>query len=784
MEENQLTKEVSALIEKLKERLSSGGLKKRFSAESFLAKDGYEVETSHEYLEEFSRFLRSGQEINLPSFPDMEPLYEAMERGLPLYPQDLSSIADLCALSAYLIDLFEDKPEYFHLHDDALDLEPLEGLRRDLINAIEPNLTISDRASSTLKEIRNQIRDLTRQLSNIMNAYKSRYASYLSEDVIAIKGGDEALPVKASCKGSVRGTVISYSSSGETAFMVPYEVIDLRNRLNSLKNDEENEVMKVLADLSQKCAKQLKPIQKDVTIIERFDRYLGSVRFGNVYQGVIAEIGDDELSLQGFFHPLLKAKKVICNTIELGGKQPKALLITGPNAGGKSVLIKAVALCVMMDKLGLLVPCQLGAKIPFVEEVHFLGGDNQSVLDNLSTFSSHLLGIKEITDRCEKKSLVIIDEVGEGTSPKDGEALGVALLKHFERIGCFTLLTSHFDGLKFYAASDKEALTAAMEFNSDSLTPTYRLLMNTTGKSYGLLLAKQMGLNPRIIEDAETFESERENQNTDALMEKLTEQVSLSEKRFRELEHEKKALDELIEKRRKAIIALNEERAQIHQKAQEKVERLVDQRLAEINRVWAEKGADGSLNYSEISKAKGELKKLKEDTNQGLPIQEKKSEMLKDLQPGELVEDEDGRRMKVLEVKKSEVTLDAEGLRFRRSLKGLRRSPLRPSDVKVRKPSVLTSADTAYLDLAPSQGMEINVIGLTRDEAMRKVVSFIDQARIHRYSMIRIIHGAGGFILKDAVWKYLSNHKEFVADYRFGGAGEGGLGATIVHLKV
>lgn len=777
--------EVNAVLAKLKEHFSLEGLKKNFNNHDFIAKDQYEVQTSHEYLDEFTRLLHDGFEINIPSLLDMDPIFLSLERGSLLYPQDLFNVADLLSASSYLYDLLGDKKQYFHLNDDALDLNPLEQLKRDLINSIEPDLSISDRASSKLRDIRSQIRDLNRQLTNIMNTYRSKYALYLSSDVVTIKGGEEALPVKVSCKGSVRGTVVSYSSSGETVYMVPYEVIDLRNKLTTLRNEETDEVMKILADLSLKCAKQLKIIKSDYKIIENFDRYLSAVRFGSTYNGVIAEIGDNELSLRGFFHPLLKAKKVISNTIELGGKEnPKALLITGPNAGGKSVLIKAVALSVMMDKLGLLVPCTSGAVIPFINYVYFLGGDNQSVLDNLSTFSSHLLGIKNITDQCDEKSLVIIDEVGEGTSPKDGEALGVALLKYFERMGCFTLLTSHFDGLKFYAASDKSALTAAMEFNPDSLKPTYHLLMNTTGKSYGLLLARQMGLNQQIIDDAQAFENERENQNTDELMERLTEQVALNEKKLRELDNARKDIERLNEKRQKAIDALNEEKSQIHQKAQAKVERLVNQRLEEINRIWATEGKEKDMSYSDVSKAKGQLNKLKESTVTTMPVQEKKPEALTDLKVGELVEDEDGRRMKVLEVKKKEVTLDVDGLRFRRSIVGLRRSKMRASDVKIKKPKALTSADTAYLDLAPSQGIEINVIGLTRDEAMRKVVSFIDQARIHRFSMIRIVHGAGGFVLKNAVWQYLANHKEFVADYRFGGEGEGGLGATVVHLKV
>lgn len=777
MEENYLNFEIDAVIKELDGYFSLNGLKESFTIEDYLAKSKDELELNHQYLTEFSLFLHDGHEINIPSLLDMNPIFEELDKGMTLSAIELSSIADLLSCSSYLYDLLYDKKEYYHLNDDALDLNPVEQLKRDLITCIEPDMTISDYASPKLREIRTTKRGLERSLSNIMNTYKNRYANYLSNDVITIKGGEEALPIKASSKGFVKGTIVSYSASGETAFMVPYEVIDLRNKLSNVKQEEGDEIIKVLADLSSKASKQLKYLKRDYEIIFTFDRYLGAVRFGNSYQGCIASLSDKELTLKSLFHPLLKAKTIVTNSLSLGNSNPKALLITGPNAGGKSVFIKAVALSVMMDKLGLLVPCKDEAKIPYLDNVYFLGGDNQSVMDNLSTFSSHIMGIKGILDRATKDSLVIIDEVGEGTSPKDGEALGVALLKYFERLNSYTLLTSHFDGLKIYAASDSKALTGAMEFNTDSLKPTYRLLLHTTGKSYGLLLAKNLGIKPEIIKDAIDFEATRENQDTDALMERLTEQESENEKKARELDNKKKDLDAIILKRDQAIKALNEEKASIHVKAEEKINRLVDERIAQINKVWDNKSTKAT--YSDVSKAKGELNKMKEVE---APVLDGKPTFdLTDLKPNDLVEDEDGRRATVLEVKKKEVLVDLDGLRFRRPIHGLKRARLTVKDIKKKKTNEVS--DFSYIQLASSQGIELNIIGLYVDEAMRKVVSFIDEARVRKLSMIRIVHGAGSFALKNAVWKYLGNHKDFIKDYRLGGQGEGGLGATIVHLK-
>lgn len=780
MEENYIDKEIDEIIEKFKNYVSLDGLRKRFSRANYEAIEPFEVELSHQTLSQAEAFLHDGHEIQLPSLIDLDPIFLSLEKGSVLSPIELFNVLDLLLASESIYDLFQDKKQYERLYDNALDLVLLPSIKKELSIDLEPDFTVSDNASIKLKEIREKKRALERNLSGCMTRYKNKYLKYLSNDAIQLKGDEETLPVKTMYKNSIRGMIVSYSSSGETAFIVPYEVVEMKNELRRYQDEENTEVMKILSDLSKKCSRQLVNLRKNHEILMFFDRYFASVRFGHEYQGTIATQSKNELSLNALFHPLLKAKKVVENSLSLGKDKPKALLITGPNAGGKSVFIKAVALAVRMDKLGFFVPTHDVALIPFIDHVYFLGGDNQSVLDNLSTFSSHLYEIKKITENATEKSLVIIDEVGEGTSPRDGEALGVGILKFFEKTNCFTLLTSHFDGLKFYAAQDEKCITAAMEFNGTALIPTYRLLLNTTGRSYGIILAKNMGLNSSIIDEAIQFQEKQSNQDIEGLMEKLTEQESRNKKLERDLINKKKDLDKAIEKREKAIQALNEERGQIHQKAQEKVDRLVEKRIAEMDAVWKSKQNSDNGSYNEFSKAKGELKKIKEVEEPTLVG--KGETMLTDIKPGDLLEDEDGRRTTVLEIKKNEVMLDMDGLRFRRSIKGLKRATKRTSDLN-KKPKQSIDKEFVHISLADSKGIELNIIGLHVDEAMREVVSFIDEARVRKLGYIRIVHGMGSFALKKAVWKYLDNHKSFFKDYSLGGEGDGGMGATIIHLK-
>ncbi len=777
MIENYINKETDDVISHLKEFMSLEGLKVVFSRDNYLAKEKFEVEISHQYLSEISRFMHDGFQMNIPCLIDMEPLFLSLDKSAVLSTIELYNILDLLSASEYLYDLLQDKKQYEHLNDDALDLNPVVTLKRELMNDILPDFTISSTASYKLKEIRSRKTELERNLSSIMGRYKNKYSSYLASETLALKGDEETLAIKVQFKNLVKGTIISYSSTGETAFMVPYEVLDLRNQLRGVNDEENQEINKILADLSLKCSKNLKAMRRDYEIIMNFDRYMAAVKYGNSYQGVISTLSDDELSLKEIFHPLLTAKKIVTNSITLGRDEPKCLVITGPNAGGKSIFIKACGLAINMDKLGLLVPCKEMAKIPFIDEVYFLGGDNQSVLDNLSTFSSHLVGIKEITESATKNSFVIIDEVGEGTSPKDGEALGVALLKYFEKLGSFTMLTSHFDGLKFYATEDEKTITGAMEFNSNTLTPTYRLLLHTTGKSYGILLAKNIGLKSEIINDAIEFQKQRQGQDVESLMEKLTEQQAENEKIQRQLLSKKHELDRALNKREQAIKALNDERSSIHQKAQDKIQKLVDQKIKEMDEIW--KTEKDNKNYNDFSKAKGEINKMREVSSPSLVG--KGVTELTDIKVGDLLEDEDGRKVTVLEVKKKEILLDMDGLKFRRAIKGLKKYTLRPSDIKKKKNDNHFD-DIIDLKLDNSRGMELNIIGMHVDEAMREVVSFLDHARIKKLTTVRIVHGMGSFALKNAVWKYLGNHKQFVKEYRLGGEGEGGLGATIVTL--
>lgn len=772
MEDTKLKEEIDTLIDGLRPYFATAALKTGFSYTGSIAKDRDELERFHDYLRECDKALHAGEKPSLPTLMDLGKTFADLSRGTTISMEELLSIKDLLSYSRDIRNFFFDRHDYFRLSEDSYRIKTVDNLQRDLERSLSEDLTVADTASGKLHDIRTELGKVERELSLAMENAMRRYSRYLASESVTLKGGDEALPVKTSDKGFVKGTVVGYSTTRETVYMVPYEVIDLRNKFTNLKEDESEEILRILSDLSKECAENLSALETDYDVIETFDRFFASAQYGQSYDGTIASLSENELTLKGFFHPLLKSDHVVSNDLFLGKDKPKVLLIAGPNAGGKSVLIRAVGLSVLMDRVGLFVPAHEEAVVPFIDEVYYLGGDNQSVLDNLSTFSSHLLGIKNITDRAGKESLVIIDEVGEGTSPRDGEALGVSLLKFFEKLDSFTLLTSHFDGVKNYALEDEKVLSGAMEFKRETLSPTYRLLLGTTGNSYGLLLAKKMGLRPEILEEARKYQDSLSTRDIDALMEELGQEKSDLDRKMKAVESKTRELDRLIKKREEQIKAINEEKSNIHRKAKEKIDRLVEKRIQDIDRAFKEQSTPKS--FSEVSKAKGELNKILKEEEK---VPQTKSVPPIVVHPGDAVVDEDNRRGVVIECKKDSCTIDYDGLKIKRKVSGLRLAP------KSSKPVKKTYVETVHLDLTPSKGLELNIIGLHVDEAMREVVSFLDSARLRKFGHVRIVHGAGTFALKNAVWKYLQNHPEFIKSYRLGGQGEGGLGATVVELK-
>ncbi len=773
MEDKTVTEELNRILEQQREYFSCESLREGFSFD-YLIQDEDGLLNFHEYLEETERFVNEGKSFAIPFIKDLSDPFSRLKKSAGLIPEEIYSIGKLLETSSDIYKKFTDRDDLKRLQDNALDLSVFDRLKDQIFISISDNYDILDSASAALKSIRKEINQTHDRLTGAIGAARKRYSKYLSDDTIALRGGNETLPVKSTMRGEVKGITVSQSSSGETTFVIPYEIVDLQNRLAELKNEEGEEISRILNSLSKQIRNNLKDIERNYQIVLLFDRLEGAVRYGHSIDGCIASLSEDTLRLSSLFHPLIDKKKCVSNTISLGKDTGKTLVISGPNAGGKSILIKSVAIAIYMDRLGLFTPCKDEAKIPLFDNVFFLSGDNQSVFENLSTFSSHLVNLKEIIDSATSQSLVVIDEIGEGTSPYEGEALAVSIIKHFEELESFSIFTSHFEGVKNYAMSSDSIVSGAMEFDSENLSPTYRFITGKSGKSYGIELAKSIGIDESVIKEAENYLSTKEGYDYNKMLDKLNKREEEIEKKEEKIAQMQDELERLTKKRERAIESLENEKAAIRKQADERIEKIVDERLEQIDQIWKDSGQN--MNFSEVSKARGELKKAVQPTEEKPSKKKKAPADTGPIEVGSYVADEENNIAKVIEIKKNEALLDYDGIKIRRKLQGLR-----SSKAPVRKD--YEYVETVKLDVGESQGFELNIIGLHVDEAMREVVSFLDNAILHKYQSVRIIHGAGSFALKNAVWKYLENHPKLIKDYRLGGEGEGGLGATIVHLK-
>ena len=759
---NQLfIKEINEVISKVKEEfMMEDNLS--FSL-SDIAENENELHNRHERLKEMNSLFDAGIYLNMNYIPSLSKTFDDLKRLMSLLPKEINQIGDFLLEVKVIKERFFSLKRYPYFFEETYCLDSLPSVYQEIRRIIKEDNTISSSASIKLKEIRDKKEELEQEIRRVMKSLKDKYSSYLSDNVISYKDGNELLPVKKEYKNQVKGNIYSYSQSQETIFVIPSEIAEKKNQLSYLSISEKQEESVILAALSAKIGKKVEELKKNYLILLSFDRYSAFVSYGRRRDFSIASSGD-KFILKGIYHPLLDDAVAKRNDIDLTLK--KSLLISGANAGGKSLLIKAVAISVYMDKLGMMIPAR-EAVFPFIDNIFFLGGDEQSVVNNLSTFQSHLLSIKEIVNEATSFSLVIIDEVCQGTSPKDGEALAVSLLKYFIKLGSYNIFTSHYEELKYFAKNSKDVMCSSMEFSLKEMKPTYHLLNDSISPSYGIELAKKIDIKDEIIKEAIVLRKKRNDKDLTYLIDKLAKEKRQLALEKEKLEKREKDLNEAILKRERAISSLTKEKESILNNAQKKVEKIVSEKIDEINRAYQNK--DIKLSYQEVSKIKGDLKKI---TSKREENREKRIEV----KAGDYVRDESDCLMKVIEVKKDEVVLLLNGLKITRKIAGLKNA-MKPIEKKEEKMSFIDYS----VNLASSASYKLNVIGLYVEEALREVEAFLNRALVLHFTMVIIVHGQGSFKLKNAIWKLLSE-KDYIKSYRLGQENEGGFGATVVYM--
>ena len=691
----------------------------------------------------------------------------AKKTGL-LTPRDLHLIAEDVLTSQSLIKYFDKiDVSYPRCKEKVSTFNDLAPLEKEIHRVITNSLTIADNATPELKEIRGKIRKVEAQLQQKVASLSFAYSQYLNDENPTIRDGHLVLPVKTTEKSKVLGIVYDVSSSGATTFIEPMEIVQLNNELTALNVEEAEECRRILKQLTSLVLLQEGEIIHNNKIIAELDFLSAKAQYMSEISGVIPESSDKQfLELVDARHPLIDPDKVVANTYYLD-EQKRIVIISGPNAGGKTVSLKTVGLLVLMHQCGLGVPARK-ATLGYFTNIYIDIGDNQSLSDNLSTFSAHMSNIANIIKVVKGKDLVLLDELGTGTDPKEGEALALAVTKHLEKKNALAMISSHFEALKEYAFLSENIENSSMIFNEEKLQPTYKFKYAAPGHSYALDVASRYGIPSEILKEARDY---LENNRTDEsqqllfILQKKIEEITLLEEELKKKERELSALEKkldnddkiLKERRDKLLEDVENEKRQIIEKAKKEVEEII----AALSK--------GDLKLHEVIELKAKLEELEEGTDVVIYNEE--------IVVGDFVSIPSlniNGIVKRINGGKATVAGD-NGMTLNVSVDKLHKLERKPTVTKVKK------SDNYDSFMKLDVGLELNIIGQRVDEARISINKYLDDCRVKHFKTVRIIHGFGSGALRKLTHEILSKQKDLT--YTLGGASDGGGGATVVTFK-
>lgn len=664
-------------------------------------------------------------------------------------------------------------------------LSPLRDISGEIRRCILSSEDIADDASSGLKSIRRRKTELNSKLHNLLDKIvkSENNRTKLMDAIITIRNGRYCIPVKVEYRNSFPGMIHDRSSSGSTFFIEPMEAVNMNNEIQELDIEEKAEIEKILANLSIMAGSAVYEIVEDYRILTELDFIFAKARFAkSLHASEPIFSRDGIINLKSAVHPLLNRKTAVPVDIRLG-ESYRLLIITGPNTGGKTVSLKTLGLLTLMGQSGLHIPAAEGSSLKIFRDVFADIGDEQSIEQNLSTFSSHMSNIVYIVDHSDSDSLCLFDEPGGGTDPSEGAALAISILSHLKDLGAYIMATTHYTELKTYAIGTDGVENASCEFDMTTLRPTYKLMIGIPGSSNAFAIARKLGLSDHIIDTA------RENINSEAVrMEQIIETL---EQNQREIERDREniaAYKAEIEKLKSSLSSkeenLSKKREYILSKAREEAHKILDDAkeaadsaIRDINK-WKQNPA--AADTREMEKHRTSLREKRDSLNKRKPGKKQSSNQRpEDFSPGDNVY--------VISFDSEGVVLSGADSKGKINVQiGAIKSRLPASDLVWKGKPADNKPDSEPI-LSTSGGMaraisfkpEINVLGLTVDEALSRIDKFLDEALMSHATSVTIIHGKGTGALRQAIHSYLKKHTA-VASFRSGEFGEGDSGVTIV----
>ena len=737
----------------------------------------------------FTRIIRKGR----ISFGDAAPVEESMKRleiGGALNISELLRIRRLLANTARVKsygrhDTQEDSADCLDVYFDQL--EPLTLLSSEIERCIISEDEISDDASSALKHIRRSISNLNGRVHTTLSGLvNGSLRTYLQDPIITMRGDRYCIPVKAEHRGQVQGLIHDQSSSGSTLFIEPMAVVKLNNDLKELYAKEQEEIQAILARLSEDAAQYIEEIRTDYRALTDLDFIFARGALALSMRGSRPIFNEEgRIRIREGRHPLLDQRSVVPITVSLG-EDFTLLIITGPNTGGKTVSLKTVGLFTLMGQAGLHIPAQDRSELAVFRHVYADIGDEQSIEQSLSTFSSHMTNIVSFLKKVDERSLVLFDELGAGTDPTEGAALAIAILSYLHARGIRTMATTHYSELKVYALSTPGVENACCEFDVESLRPTYRLLIGIPGKSNAFAISSKLGLPDHIIADARKRLSEQDVSFEDLLTDLETSRRTI-EKEREEIAAYKREAESLKQQAAQNQKKLDEQRDRIIREANEKANAI----LREAKEVADEtirnfyKFGKENISAAEMEKERERIRKKIKDTASSSDLgvkKQKKQHKPSDFKLGESV--------KVLSMNLTGTISSLPDARGNVTVQmGILRSQVNISDLEIiEEPSPYapkkfsrTSKGRIGMSKSLSVSTEINLLGKTVDEAVAELDKYLDDALLSHLNTVRVIHGKGTGALRKGIHEYLRRQKH-VKSYHLAEFGEGDAGVTIVEL--
>lgn len=747
-----------------------------------------EVKKSIDQTRVLSNILRVKGPMPITDFKDVRASLKRLKVKANLNGEELGNIFLILSLAKdvfqFTADLEEREIDTRPIEKTLKNLAIPEDLFKKLNQAIEYDGTVKDTASSKLMQLRHDIQSNETDIKNHMNDYISgKHTQYLSENIVTIRDGRYVLPVKQEYKNKFGGVVHDQSASGQTLFVEPQAVLVLNNRQQNLMAQERQEINRILIELSELAGMYQKEIKNNADALTQLDFLSAKSKLAKVMKATEPVLNQDHvIKLRKARHPLINPKKVVPNNIELGTSFD-TMLITGPNTGGKTITLKTLGLLQLMAQAGLFITAEEGSQLTVFNEIYADIGDEQSIEQSLSTFSSHMDQIIKIMKNVTEDDLVLIDELGAGTDPEEGASLAIAILDDLRGAQAKIAITTHYPELKLYGYNRARTTNASMEFDLKKLAPTYRLRIGIPGQSNAFAIAHQLGMNETVVDKARSLMND-EDSDINKMIERLTEQTKAAEQLHETL---KQNVDQSITLKRQLQNGLDWYNQQV-QKQLEKSQEKADEMLAKkrqkadkiINDLEEQRRAGGQVRTNKVIEAKGALNKLERE-NQNLAQNKvlQREKRRHDVSVGDTV--------KVLSYgQQGVITKKLADHEFEVQIGILK---VKVTDRNVEKISTQAAPKKAERAVRSSRGLrstrassELDLRGQRYEEALTNLDRYIDSSLLAGLNTVTIIHGIGTGAIRNGVQQYLKRNRH-VKSYSYAPANQGGTGATIVQLQ-